>query len=75
VVLDNELTFSSINFEVHAWRLQALKALTYAPSNNSDILSRLYEVVFGILDKVCPTLISSTNIYLENATFFLILFS
>lgn len=75
MVIDNELTFSFINFEVHARRLQALKALTYAPSNNSDILSRLYEIVFGIFDQVCPTLISSTNIYLENATFFLILFS
>lgn len=40
--------------EVHARRLQALKALTYAPSSNSEILSKLYEIVFGILDKVCP---------------------
>ncbi|KAK4382845.1 Serine/threonine-protein kinase STY13 [Sesamum angolense] len=38
--------------EVHARRLQALKALTYAPSSNSEILSRLYEIVFSILDKV-----------------------
>jgi hypothetical protein len=73
VVIDNELTFSSINFEVHARRLQALKALTYAPSNNSDILSRLYEIVFGILHEVCPTLISSKNIYLENASFLFVL--
>jgi len=71
VFIDNGLNFSSINFEVRAWRLQALKALTYAPSNNSDILSRLFEIVFGILDRVCPTFVSSTNIYLENTTFFL----
>ncbi|KAG5564843.1 hypothetical protein RHGRI_000890 [Rhododendron griersonianum] len=37
---------------VHARRIQALKALTYAPSSNSEILSRLYEIVFGLLDKV-----------------------
>lgn len=42
------------SFEVHARRIQALKALTYAPSSNSEILSRLYEIVFGLLDKVCP---------------------
>lgn len=39
-------------FEVHARRLQALKALTYA-SNTPEILQKLYEIVFGILDKVC----------------------
>ncbi|KAK7358477.1 hypothetical protein VNO77_00405 [Canavalia gladiata] len=38
--------------EFHARRLQSLKALTYAPSTNSDVLSRLYEIVFGILEKV-----------------------
>lgn len=38
--------------EFHARRLQALKALTYAPSSNYEILSKLYELVFGILDKV-----------------------
>ncbi|XP_059453334.1 uncharacterized protein LOC132183886 [Corylus avellana] len=43
---------SNADVEFHARRLQALKALTYAPSNNSDILSRLYEIVFGIFDKV-----------------------
>ncbi|KAK4432737.1 hypothetical protein Salat_1035900 [Sesamum alatum] len=48
------LTSEALNEEVefHARRLQALKALTYAPSSNSEILSRLYEIVFGILDKV-----------------------
>ena len=39
------------SFEVHARRLQALKALTYA-SSSSEILSQLYEIVFAILDKV-----------------------
>ncbi|KAF7820454.1 TSET complex member tstB [Senna tora] len=45
-------SYSSGCFEVHARRLQALKALTYAPSTNSEVLSRLYEIVFGILEKV-----------------------
>ncbi|KAL8225600.1 hypothetical protein R6Q57_018157 [Mikania cordata] len=40
--------------EFHARRLQALKALTYA-SNSPEILQKLYEVVFGILDKVADT--------------------
>ncbi|KAL9230418.1 hypothetical protein vseg_005771 [Gypsophila vaccaria] len=38
--------------EFHARRIQALKALTYAPSSNSEILVKVYEIVFGILDKV-----------------------
>lgn len=42
-------------FEVHARRLQALKALTYGSSSSTDILSKLYEIVFGILDKVCAS--------------------
>ncbi|KAK9268777.1 hypothetical protein L1049_000539 [Liquidambar formosana] len=43
---------SNDDVEFHPRRLQALKALTYAPSSNSEILSKLYEIVFGILDKV-----------------------
>lgn len=43
---------SNVDVEFHVRRLQALKALTYAPSSNSEILSKLYEIVFGILDKV-----------------------
>ncbi|KAL7191013.1 hypothetical protein ACSBR2_023147 [Camellia fascicularis] len=43
---------SNDDVEFHARRLQALKALTYAPSSNPEIFSRLYEIVFGILDKV-----------------------
>ncbi|XP_021893463.1 uncharacterized protein LOC110811314 isoform X2 [Carica papaya] len=43
---------SNVDIEFHARRLQAVKALTYAPSNNTEILSKLYEIVFGILDKV-----------------------
>lgn len=41
-----------VDVEFHARRLQALKALTYAPSSNTEILSHLYEIVFDILDKV-----------------------
>lgn len=50
----DRLTSEALNADVefHARRLQALKALTYAPSSNSEILSKLYEIVFGILDKV-----------------------
>ncbi|XP_042031710.1 uncharacterized protein LOC121778421 [Salvia splendens] len=46
------LTSEALNEEVefHPRRLQALKALTYAPS--SEILSKLYEIVFSILEKV-----------------------
>ncbi|KAI9124590.1 hypothetical protein K1719_004512 [Acacia pycnantha] len=49
-----QLTAEAKNADVefHARRLQALKALTSAPSNSSEILSRLYEIVFGILEKV-----------------------
>lgn len=49
-----QLTAAASNSETefHARRLQSLKALTYAPSTNSDVLSRLYEIVFGILEKV-----------------------
>lgn len=62
----------SFSFEVHARRIQALKALTYAPSSNSEILSRLYEIVFGLLDKVCPaptftiSLASSSGLHFFN---------
>ncbi|KAI8571219.1 hypothetical protein RHMOL_Rhmol01G0101900 [Rhododendron molle] len=48
--LSTEVTNEDVEF--HARRIQALKALTYAPSSNSEILSRLYEIVFGLLDKV-----------------------
>ncbi|XVE60921.1 hypothetical protein DITRI_Ditri05aG0165200 [Diplodiscus trichospermus] len=49
-LLTKEATNNDVEF--HARRLQALKALTYASSSNTEILSRLYEIVFGILDKV-----------------------
>lgn len=45
--------FGYLCFEVHARRIAALKALTFAPASNSQILAKLYEIVFGILDKVC----------------------
>lgn len=48
--LSTEVTNEDVEF--HARRIQALKALTYAPSSNSEILSRLYDIVFGLLDKV-----------------------
>ncbi|TQD80733.1 hypothetical protein C1H46_033703 [Malus baccata] len=53
-IIVNQLTTeaSNANVEFHARRLQALKALTYASLTNSEILSKLYEIVFGILDKV-----------------------
>ncbi|KNA11312.1 hypothetical protein SOVF_136400 [Spinacia oleracea] len=52
--ISQQLTSESLNEDVdfHARRLQALKALTYAPSSNSEILMKVYEIVFGILDKV-----------------------
>lgn len=43
---------TNADVEFHARRLQSLKALTYAPTTNSDVLSRLYEIVFAILEKV-----------------------
>ncbi|XP_051149190.1 uncharacterized protein LOC127263926 [Andrographis paniculata] len=48
------LTSEALNEDpaFHARRLQALKALTYAPASNGELLSKLYEIVFGILDKV-----------------------
>ncbi|XP_010276869.1 PREDICTED: uncharacterized protein LOC104611483 [Nelumbo nucifera] len=53
----NQLTAeaSNVDVEFHARRLAALKALTYAPSSNNEILAKLYEIVFGILDKVADT--------------------
>lgn len=39
-------------FEVHARRLAALKALTSSSTSNSEMLEKLYEIVFGILEKV-----------------------
>ncbi|KAM7477439.1 hypothetical protein LguiA_025652 [Lonicera macranthoides] len=50
----NQLSTEALNADVefHARRIQALKALTYGPSNNSEVSSKLYEIVFGILDKV-----------------------
>lgn len=49
-----QLTTESLNEDVefHARRIQALKALTYAPSSDSEILMKVYEIVFAILDKV-----------------------
>ncbi|KAL8191562.1 hypothetical protein R6Q57_028293 [Mikania cordata] len=48
------LSADALNADVgfHARRLQALKALTYAPSTSSEILSKLYGIIFSILGKV-----------------------
>ncbi|GAA0165131.1 scaffold/adaptor protein [Lithospermum erythrorhizon] len=43
---------SNADVEFHARRIQALKALTYAPPSSTEILMKLYEIVFGILDQV-----------------------
>ncbi|KAL5991580.1 hypothetical protein ACLOJK_012489 [Asimina triloba] len=43
---------SNEDVEFHARRLAALKALTFAPSGDSRIMEKLYEIVFGILEKV-----------------------
>lgn len=53
----DRLTSEALNEDVefHARRLQALKALTYAPSSSPEITQKLYEIVFGILDKVADT--------------------
>eukprot|EP00252_Welwitschia_mirabilis_P024672 TRINITY_DN7388_c0_g1_i1.p1 TRINITY_DN7388_c0_g1~~TRINITY_DN7388_c0_g1_i1.p1 ORF type:complete len:782 (+),score=190.52 TRINITY_DN7388_c0_g1_i1:145-2490(+) len=40
------------NIEVHARRIASLKALTYGPTDNNDYLIRVYEIIFGILEKV-----------------------
>ncbi|KAL5210671.1 hypothetical protein ABZP36_006294 [Zizania latifolia] len=45
---------SSDDVEFHARRLAALKALTSSTSN-SEMLEKLYEIVFGILEKVADT--------------------
>jgi hypothetical protein len=42
-----------VTFEVHARRLAALKALTSSSTNGSEMMEKLYEIVFGILEKVC----------------------
>ncbi|KAJ3682674.1 hypothetical protein LUZ60_012901 [Juncus effusus] len=41
--------------DIHARRLAAIKALTAASSNGSEILEKLYVIVFGILEKVGDT--------------------
>ncbi|KAM0948360.1 putative SH3 domain-containing protein [Dioscorea sansibarensis] len=41
--------------EFHAQRLAALKALTSASDSHSDVVAKLYEIVFDILEKVGHT--------------------
>ncbi|KAJ6826740.1 uncharacterized protein M6B38_370515 [Iris pallida] len=52
IVLQLTSEASNSDVEFHARRLAALKALTAASTNNSEILAKLYEIVFGILEKV-----------------------
>ncbi|KAL6649638.1 hypothetical protein ACP70R_013862 [Stipagrostis hirtigluma subsp. patula] len=53
----DQLSAESISDDVefHARRLAALKALTSSASSNSEMLEKLYEIVFGILEKVADT--------------------
>lgn len=51
-------------FEVHARRLAALKALTSSSTSSSEMLEKLSEIVFGILEKVCYTSLPTVNIVL-----------
>ncbi|EEE58754.1 hypothetical protein OsJ_10249 [Oryza sativa Japonica Group] len=46
---------TSDDVEFHARRLAALKALTSSSTSNSEMLEKLYEIVFGILEKVADT--------------------
>ncbi|XP_008798968.1 uncharacterized protein LOC103713729 isoform X1 [Phoenix dactylifera] len=46
---------SNADTEVHARRLAALKALSAASASSSEILGKLYEIVFGILEEVADT--------------------
>ncbi|THU53595.1 hypothetical protein C4D60_Mb10t16080 [Musa balbisiana] len=50
----NQLTADATNAdpEFHSRRLAALKALTSTSASSSEILEKLYEIVFGILEKV-----------------------
>lgn len=55
IVMQLSSEASNSDVEFHARRLAALKALTAASASNSEILSKLYEIVFGILEKVADT--------------------
>ncbi|CAL4938667.1 unnamed protein product [Urochloa decumbens] len=46
---------SSDDIEFHARRLAALKALTSASTGSSEMMEKLHEIVFGILEKVADT--------------------
>ncbi|KAM0953447.1 putative SH3 domain-containing protein [Dioscorea sansibarensis] len=46
---------SNTDVEFHARRLAALKALTSASTSNSEVVTKLYEIVFDILEKVGET--------------------
>ncbi|KAH7668008.1 Armadillo-like helical-containing protein [Dioscorea alata] len=46
---------SNADVEFHAQRLAALKALTSVSASDSDVVAKLYEIVFDILEKVGDT--------------------
>jgi hypothetical protein len=46
------LNYGCWSFEVHARRLAALKALTSCSTSSSEMMEKLNEIVFGILEKV-----------------------
>ena len=50
---ENFLILICFSTAVHPRRIAALKALSFAPTTSNDVLSTIYEIVFGILDKVC----------------------
>lgn len=47
-----EILIEAVFFAVHARRIAALKALSFAPITDENILEKLYIIVFKILDKV-----------------------
>jgi hypothetical protein len=55
-------------FEVHARRLAALKALTSSSTSSSEMLEKLSEIVFGILEKVCHSPSLSSLYFFEPLT-------
>jgi hypothetical protein len=46
------LNYGCCSFEVHAWRLDTLKALTSFSTSSFEMMEKWNEIVFGILEKV-----------------------
>ncbi|ONL96340.1 SH3 domain-containing protein [Zea mays] len=51
----DQLSAESSSDDVHARRLAALKALTSCSTSSSEMMEKLNEIVFGILEKVADT--------------------